>query len=410
MSNIDIAQASSLAGTNIGLSGQIVLLETRDLEVLAESTGARLIVNQPESLGLLVAGVDPDSRVIQKAKQAGAMILTEREFLEHISAADLLKAANEEAQNPATSRLRLCQLAAVVPEGVATNPIWKLLYLENQHFLDSEEGLLKLRLMRLANWDEPFGKDEQLNDDPLPVDIYSIDNVTYDEQSSEDLRHSFQVEDYTITLYCHDLDADMEDVGEGCDDRLTLKDAIEAYFFKPFDCLQDVAENCGVTYEESMSPSNGYPMGMEGMIIECGSSEIEFELDRMPVDTGLIAKLIEESSDEYTGVSADDLGELRPLFSARPTVDDDGANEGWITATWSCECFIPANKPGTDSVVWLKRQINEEMTFSGTDVYGFSLDYSYKLPIDLESEIARQLGQITISRKLEPILLRVLGL
>ena len=171
-----------------------------------------------------------------------------------------------------------------------------------------------------------------------------------------DLSHSINLNDFEVTLYCHDCDAEMEDV-EQCNERLSIGDCIKAYLLTPFDDLREIAEQFGIEYEPSMSPRDGYPLRFGGVNIESEEEFLEYEWDSFPDDRSLIAKLVDAGEGVYRGVSLNEVGHRRPLFSSSPVADDDSSYEGLITVKWVCDCFVPEGHVGEAEVYWRKVEL-----------------------------------------------------
>lgn len=401
----------------IAVTGELVVLSENELAAYIAKIGHQLVSPESNAFSFLIVSCQPNGADIAKAKSVDATILTERQFLDRFQATDLMEKLKKEACDPTTPKKRLRQLAAVVPEAVAQNPIWQILHLENPDFLDKEDGVLKLRLLRLVP-EDLFVPDDLFDDfleasanRKISVDVYASNGVIYQESDAQCLSGSFQVGNFDITLYCHDCDAEMENVDADCEDRLSISDGVRAYLMKPFGDLREVAAGCGVTCEPSMSPSDGYPFRVGGICIESMDELIEYGLDSFPDDKDLIAQLTEAGVNVYSGVSPVDVGHRRPLFSSPPVADQSRSYEGVIDAQWECDCFVPSVALVDGDTVWTKVPINEKWTLSGSDLYGYDIDYEYSFPIELEERLAEDIeGNEDVSREIKYCLMTALGL
>jgi hypothetical protein len=203
----------------------------------------------------------------------------------------------------------------------------------------------------------------------------------------------------------------MEDVGQ-CDERLSIGDCIKAYLLTPFADLREIAEQCGIEYEPSMSPRDGYPLRFGGVNIESKEDFLEYECDSFPDDRSLIAKLIDSGDGLYRGVSVNEVGQRRPLFSSSPVVDDDSSYEGFITVKWACDCFVPSDDLVEVETSWSRVEIDEEIGFNGSNIYeGYKIHYKIDFPCEIESHIVRDLRKNpAASNAINACLLSVLGL
>jgi len=306
----------------------------------------------------------------------------------------------------------LTELAAVVPEAVVSNPLWQVLHLENPNFLAKEEGLLRLRMLLLAPADLLDAVVESSQDAEISVDVHEVYRGRFEEVDAKDLSQSINLNDFEVTLYCHDCDAEMEDVGPGCEERLSIGDCIKAYLLTPFDDLRGIAEQCGIEYEPNMSPRDGYPLHFGGINIESEEEFLEYGWDSFPDDRSLIAKLIDAGEGLYRGVSLNEVGHRRPLFSSSPVADDDSSHEGFITVKWACNCFVPSDVSAEAETRWRRAEIDEEFGFNGSNIYeDCKIHYKIDFPCELESHIVRDLRKSpAASDAINACLLGVLGL
>ena len=395
----------------ITVTGTPVSLSRTELKKYIVPLGHKLVRTGSSAFTCLVAANQPSPADIAKAKSKDATILTERQFLDRLQATDLMEKLKKEACDPTTSKKRLCQLAAVVPEAVAQNPLWQILHLENPNFLAKEEGLLKLRILVLATADLLDVVVESSQDAEISVDVLEVYRGRFEESDEMDLSHSINLNDFEVTLYCHDCDAEMEDVGQ-CDERLSIGDCIKAYLLTPFDDLREIAEHCGIEYEPSMSPRDGSPLRFGGVNIESEEELLEYEWGSFPDDRSLIAKLVDAGEGLYRGVSINEVGHRRPLFSSSPVANDDSSHEGFITVKWVCDCFVPEGHVGEAEVCWRKAEIEEEIEFQGSNMdVDYTLHYKMDFPAELESHIVRDLrNSSAASDAINACLLSVLGL
>lgn len=378
--------------TTLAVTGKPVACALKEIATHASQLGYQLVRPDTDAFSILVVACDPQAADISRARLLGARIMTERQFLDDLAAPDLLRGAMDEASDPTTSKSRLTQLAAIVPEAVAQNPLWQILHLEDPDFLTREDPVMKLRLLKHA----PAGRLEDLadmlTDELISVDVFEIHGASYEEADPEQLRHSVDLDGFEVTLSCHDCDAEMEDVGDGCDERLSIGDCIKAYIFKPFEDLQSIAEQCGLEYEEAMSPCDGYPFRVGEIEIDNGEELLGYEWSSFPDDQDLIARLVDTGDGIHRGLSVKEVGARRPLFGAPPVADEETSDEGAITVRWSCDCFLPVRDSGDSETSWRKVQINEEADFYGSSVHDdYTIEYAFSLPIELERRLAKDM-------------------
>lgn len=395
----------------VAVTGKLFAASKKEFAKAIASFGYKLVKAKNNDFSILVVGCQPSAEDIAKAKTVDAGILTEGQLLDRLPGLELIARVKDEACDPSTPKRRLTQLAAVVPEAVALNPLWQVLHLENPAFLAKESGLLKLRLLQLA----PSHLLDAVIDSSLSakisVDVHKVCGVSYEGSDAHELDHEIRVNDYVVTLYCNDCDADMEDVDQ-CEERLSIGDCIKAYLDSPFDDLRAIAQQCGIEYEPSMSPRNGYPFRFAGMNIESEKEFLEYERYSFPDDSSLIGRLKELPDRSYGGVSLNEVGERRPLFSAYPEADEDYANEGMITVKWSCECFAPTGDSGESDTRWQKMRIDEDIRLTGSNVFDdYVIHYQHDFACELEDCIVSDLKQsAAVSRAVDACLLDVLGL
>ena len=395
----------------MAVTGNLVVASRRELAGLMAQSGYKYVHPENSKFSVLVVACDPSGADIVKAKSMDAVILTERQFLDQLPAPELIERAQAEASDPTTSKKRLTELAAVVPEAVVRNPLWQVLHLENPNFLAKEEGLLRLRMLLLAPADLLDVVVESSQDVEISVDVHEVDRGRFEEVDAKDLSQSINLNDFEVTLYCHDCDAEMEDV-EQCDERLSIGDCIKAYLLTPFDDLREIAEQCGIEYEPSMSPRDGYPLRFGGINIESEEDFLEYERDSLPDDLSLIAKLVDAGEGMYRGVSINEVGHRRPLFSSSPVANDDSSYEGFITVKWACDCFVPEGHVGDAEVCWRRAEIDEKIEFQGSNMNeDYKVHYKIDFPAELESHIVRDLRKSpAASDAINACLLGVLGL
>jgi len=375
----------------MAVTGKLVVASRRELADLMAQSGYKYVYPEHSKFSVLVVACDPSGADIVKAKSMDAAILTERQFLDRLPAAELIERAQAEACDPTTSKKRLTELAAVVPEAVVRNPLWQVLHLENPNFLAKEDGLLKLRILLMAPPDLLDAVVESSQDAEISVDVHEVHRGRFEESDEMDLSHSINLNDFEVTLYCHNCDAEMEDV-EQCDERLSIGDCIKAYLLTPFDDLREIAEQCRIEYEPSMSPRDGYPLRFGGVNIESTEDFLEYECDSFPDDSSLIAKLIDSGDGLYHGVSLNEVGQRRPLFGSSPVADDDSSWEGLVTVKWVCDCFVPVGHVGDAEICWRRAEIDEEIEFLGSNMdVDYTLHYKIDFPCELESHIVRDL-------------------
>lgn len=404
-------EATFSAQEVMAVTGKLVVASRSELADLMAQCGHKYVLPDYSTFSVLVVACDPSGADIVKAKSMDAAILTERQFLDRLPAPELIERAQAEACDPTTSKKRLTELSAVVPEAVARNPLWQMLHLENPGFLAKPEELWKLRLLRLAPAGLLDAVVDSSRDAQISVDVHEVHRGRFEESDEMDLSQSINLNDFEVTLYCHDCDAEMEDV-EQCDDRLSIGDCIKAYLLAPFDDLREIAEQCGIEYEPSMSPRDGYPLRFGGVNIESEEEFLGYEWDSFPDDKSLIAKLIDAGGGLYRGVSLNEVGQRRPLFSSSPVVDDDSSHEGFITVKWACDCFIPSDDSAEAETRWRRAEIDEEFGFSGSNIYeDCKIHYKIDFPFELESHIIRDLRKSSAaSDAINACLLGVLGL
>lgn len=340
----------------IAVTGELVALSQKELAAYVAQIGHQLVKPESNAFSLLVVACQPSGADIAKAKSIDATILTERQFLDRLPVPDLIERAQAEASDPATSKRRLTELAAVVPEAVAQNPLWQILHLQDPNFFDDEIGLLKLRLLQILP-DGLFDKlAASISASKISVDVFESSGVDYEDSDAESLSHAISVSDFSISVFCDGGDTVLEDVGPGCEDRLPIAEALRAYLRQPFADLQGFANRYGLDYEEEMSPCDGSPLFLGGLSIEYKDELISYEWGSLPDDKSLISRLKEAGDDVYSGVSLLEVGHRRPLFSCPPVVADDFGTEGWIDFKWVCDCYVPIAE-ATDADLNLDQEI-----------------------------------------------------
>lgn len=396
----------------IAVTGKLVAATKEELASALTSSGHRLVSPKSTEFSVLVTGCQPDGADVAKAKTIGAIILTERQFLERFSALELIARLEGEASEPTTSKKRLTELAAVVPEAVARNPLWQILHLENPNFLANENKLMKLRLLQLVPADMLEDLVDSLMDSVISVDVFEIAGATFEGGDANELSHLIRVDDFDVTLYCYDCDANMEDVGIGCEERLSIGASIKAFLLSPFEDIRQIAEQYGIEYEGTMSPRDGYPLRFGGISIESEDEYLEYESDSFPGDSGLIAKLNNTEDGYYVGVSLDEVGERRPLFSSSPVADEDSSCEGFVTLRWVCDCFVTVEELGDGVTKWRKIEIDEEVGFKGSNMHeDYTVHYEIDFPCELEARIASDLQKNSAaSGSVDACLRNILGL
>ena len=395
----------------IAVTGKLVAASKREFARAIIGFGYKLVKANTNGFSILVVGCHPNAEDITQAKTINATIFTERQLLDQIHGLELSEKIKTEAHDPSTPKKRLAQLAAVAPDAVAQNPLWQILHLENPAFLAKESNLLKLRLLRLAPSELLDAVVDSSRNSEISVDVHRVCGTSYEDSDEHELCHEIKVNDYVVTLYCHDCDADMEDV-ESCEERLSIGDCIKAYLHSPFDDLRAIAQQCGIEYEPNMSPRNGWPLRFAGINIESEEEFLEYESDSFPDDGSLIGRLKELADGAYGGVSLNEVGERRPLFTAHPVADEDASYEGMITVKWTCMCFAPTGDSGDSDTRWQKVRIDEDIRFTGSNVFDdYVIHYQIDFPVELEDCIVSDLKQSSaVSRAVDACLLDVLGL
>jgi len=405
----DLQHASQ---TTLAVTGKPVACALKEIATHTSQLGYQFVRPDTDAFSILVVACDPQAADINRARLLGARIMTERQFLDGLPAPDLLRGAMDEASDPTTSKSRLTQLAAIVPEAVVQNHLWQILHLEDPDFLIREDPVMKLRFLRHAPDGQLEDLAEMLTDEPISVDVFEIHGASYEEADPGQLEHSVDLDGFEVTLSCRDCDAEMEDVGGGCDERLSIGDCIRAYIFKPFEDLQSIAEQCGLEYEDNMSPCDGYPFRVDEIHIDNGEKLLGYEWFSFPDDRDLIARLVDTGDGIHRGVSVKEVGARRPLFGAPPVADQETSDEGAITVRWSCDCFIPVRDSGDTETSWRKVQINEEADFYGSSVHDdYTIEYAFSLPIELERLLAKDIGDSALaSSAVNACVLAILGL
>lgn len=396
----------------IAVTGKLVAASRKELAKNVSQLGHRMIAPEKTGITILVAAGQPNADHIAIAKSIDATILTERQFIEWLGVPGLIESISQQACDPKTSKRRLTQLAAVVPDAVAQNPIWQILHLANPNFLAKEDLLLKMRLLKLAPEALLHHFVLATSGSMLGVDVYADNGVIYN--TSDDTRGSaaMRLGEYTIAFHSSECDAEMEDCGPGCDERLSIGQGMRAYLLSPFEYLQKIASDYGIEYEHVMSPCNGSPFRISDIELTDGEWGLDsYDLDTFPDDASLIARLVKVGEGLYRGVTLNEVDCKRPLFGCPPSVDQDSDNEGIITVGWSCDCFIPLTGEGGDRVVWSKVNIDEQCELTGAGLYDFEIDYEYRFPIELERQLVEDIkGNSRVDASLNACLLSILGL
>jgi hypothetical protein len=305
---------------------------------------------------------------------------------------------------------RLQQLVLEDPIKASQDPIWQLLHLEDKNFLRKLPGLLKLHLLGLALLSEEDREAlrERLSGIDISVDAFEIESTDYDEADCI-LESEIEIEGYCIKIFCYNTSAEMEDVEECCE-RLPLADTIIGYLEDKDQDLQEFAGACDIEYEPCMSPSDGYPMRPGGISIESNTGFWEFEHCSFPDDAPLINILSKEGDLYILGIEHATSDKQRLLFSSAPSWDDEHGLEGSITASWNCDSYVPVDGANERQYQYKKVSINEDLAFSGNSTYDYTIKYRYEKVGDLETELATKLLKANVSKLIEDLLLRVLGL
>ena len=269
-----------------------------------------------------------------------------------------------------------------------------------------------LRLLSLLSTEALEEVSATLERTTLDLDIFDIASVDCTPEKSTYLCHAFKVKSCLLTLSSNDLDAEMEDVGTGCEHRLLLGTAISSYLLKPLANLQDIANEQGLFYEPSLSPRSGYPMHPASIELEHENRLYQWDWDDIPVDEELICRLSlrDDRSFGLTGLQHKRDHAYGPVFSNKPIVDDSQSAEGLVSVEWKSECYIPVLNSTENCQVFEKVRIQECFEFHGYGLFDFTGNYLYKTPLDLEEEIGRLLNKASVSRRLAPLLRRVFAL
>lgn len=290
----------------------------------------------------------------------------------------------------------------------STDPSWQLLYLENSGFVKSLPGSTKLALLRGALDDEFENVADAIGGIDLAVKAFDIETFTFEEVG--ELEYSVEIGPFRITCYCHDADADLEDLEEL--PKIPLVAALKAYIDDPSQDLQEALRKQDVDHEHCISPRGGYPMLPGGIRIETSSDYWEFEACSMPDDSKLISRLVNAGEIFLLQEDDADCREFRPLFTEEPEWNEDLSAEGSISIAWHADCYLPAGlDPVSKKQCYTKSNINLEETFVGNSVHDdYTIRYTYKTPSDLEVLLVAALEEEKVSQLLEKPILQILGL
>jgi len=390
-----------LSGQTVVITGSLCGLSKRDTKKLVVATGGTMRQMPHNKPSVLIIGREGKSSEVDSALRFGAKVITERDLLDMVGATSILDKLIKEAHDFNTPRNRLYRLASVVPEAVIDNPIWKDLYAKDPEFIATLPGSVKLKFLSLINKTSLAQLADVLRGINLKCDIFQVESAHLLEDKSICLSHSFQAQSCFLTLICSDLDADLEDVGIGCEDKLPLATAITAYLLNSLENLQDIASECGLFYEPSMSPRNGYPMHPESIELRYGERLYEWAWDNIPIDEELICTLL--SSDDGLFYLPDSYkGAIGPIFTDPPIFDESQAEEGILRGEWNTECYLPIVSSESDCSVFIKGRISECFEFRGHGLSDYSLSFTYQTPLSLEAEIEDLLSDRSIGRLLVP--------
>jgi hypothetical protein len=309
---------------------------------------------------------------------------------------------------PVTTTGNLGQKSAKEDINARTDPSWQLLYLENPGFAKSLPGSTKLALLREALDDELENVAEAIRGIDLRVRAFDIDAFTFSKEC--ELEHSIEIGPFRITCYCHDADADLEDLEELS--KIPLAAALKTYIDDPSQDLQEALRKQDIDHEHNISPRSGYPMLPGGIKIETRSDYWEFEASSMPDDSKIISRLSNIGEMFLLQEGETDCRELRPLFTEEPEWNEDFSTEGSISVAWHTECFLPAGlDPISKKQRYTKSNISIDETFVGNSVFDdYTIEYTYKTPSDLEGALVAALEEENVSQLLEKPILQLLAL
>jgi len=339
-----------------------------------------------------------------------------------------------------------------------SSPIWQSLYLENPAFAQELPSEFKIQLLKaiFLKWnqlsvpDEEFPGDggeedrhyfelncllERLSEIEVDVDPWETEwpGVRYTNEDTE-LERSFKIGDgWTVDIRFSDCDIEMKDVNYGCDERLCLRQWLEAFFENPNTDIRTFAEACDINYEPAMSPEEGFYFRFWGFLFthtsgayfELEAHEIEkiIESDqklaqRLEASTGIL-----ESEDLLTLRTSN--SELRPIIDAPPTVDEETHQEsdayewyshtGWISLFWKFNCWLPSTSKGGQSIgaggkdqlaVFSKHPVDIEFDAHGNSPDFYQICFSRQYVDDAKDEILKLLDD----DRLQPLYLYALGL
>jgi hypothetical protein len=211
----------------------------------------------------------------------------------------IMKKKKKPRLNP--EALAICQLAEDDFQKAVANPIWQSLFNENPQFARDLPSQFKLLLLKsiYSKWGQLSVPDElleseseagqtsivgqaleSLSDIDVDIDPWETEwpGVTY---SSDDvnLEQGFDIgHGWSVDILFNDCDIEMKDVDYGCDERIDSKLWLEALFADPDMDIRAFADECGLSYEPSMSPESGDRFRFAGIRLSSSSGDaIELE-------------------------------------------------------------------------------------------------------------------------------------
>ncbi len=216
---------------------------------------------------------------------------------------------------------------------------------------------------------------------------------------------------FSFTLTCNDIDAGLNDVEGGCDERMQLAVAIAALLLNDPRSLQEIAIENGLEYEPCLSPRNGYPMLPSCLELEYDGKTFFWEWEDIPVNKAMIRNLLRrEDGSYYLQNPREASNSAIPVFTDPPVYDDTQAAEGIIKVIWDSEGYMPIERNDTLAQSFERIKIEESFEFVGHGLSDFTENYAYQYPADMQKEIEKLLGKQSVGRLLVPTLNHILEL
>jgi len=337
--------------------------------------------------------------------------------------------------------LMVCEAAQEDLSTAIANPIWQLLFIEDSKFAGNLPNEFKLLLLKsiYSMWGGLSVPDDLLEDESEEERIFavhqaleSLDDISVDVDpwktewpgvsyldSDQDLEKSIDIGcEWSLDVLFSNCDIEMKDVNYGCDERVALRQWLEAFFADSAMDIRAFAKEYGLSYEPGMSPECGSHFRFSGIRLSSLSGNV-IELEACDLDNFFeinreLAHLLEAQSGVLQVNQIQPLACFskcqQPIFDGVPEVDSDTSEysdafewyspEGRIYLKWKCNCWLPLPR-GTSSgseqstcadlYHFVKKPIEITFNAHGNDEGSYEIVYSYKHVGDAKGEILKSL-------------------